>query len=108
MLDDLAAVHAPNVDLVCFERPARRRHGPHDATWSDPLLELAQVRAAHQPPCHHLVAVNNLLLDFEVEVGERVPPHRDDVLHRGMTAWLPDAEVGEVVIHEVVYGRKFP
>jgi hypothetical protein len=25
-----------------------------------------------------------------------------------MTAWLPNAEVGEIVIHEIVDGRKFP
>src|SRR6266566_10034072 len=47
MFDDLAALHAPDVDLVCFARLARRCHGAHDAAGSDPLLELAQVRAAH-------------------------------------------------------------
>jgi hypothetical protein len=52
--------------------------------------------------------VNNLLLDFEVDVGGRGPPHRDDVPHPGMTAFPPDAEVDEVVIHEIVDGRKFP
>jgi hypothetical protein len=46
VLDDLAALHTPDVDLVCFERPARRGHGAHDAAGSDAVLELAQVRAA--------------------------------------------------------------
>src|SRR6266581_2897487 len=108
MLDDLAALDAPDVDLVCFERPARRRHGAHDAAGSDPLLELAQVRAAHEHPGHYLVFVNNLLLDFVVQVGERGPPHRDDVPHPGMTVFPLNAEVGELVIHEVVDSRKFP
>src|SRR5690242_6102117 len=108
MLDDLPALYAPDVDLVCFERPAGRGHGPHDATGSDPLLELAQVRAARQPAGHHLVVVNDLLQDLETLVGEGGPPHRDDVPHRRMTAWLPNPEVDEIVIHEIVDGRKVP
>jgi hypothetical protein len=52
--------------------------------------------------------VNNLLLDFVVQVGERGPPHRNDVPHPGMTVFPPNAEVGELVIHEVFDGRKFP
>src|SRR6266567_1334961 len=108
MLDYLAALHAPDVDLVGFERPSRRRRGPHDATRPDPLLELAQVRAAHYPAGHHLVLVNNLVLDLEAQVGERGPPHRDDVPHPRMTAWLPNAEVSEIVIHEILDSRKLP
>ena len=64
------------------------------------------MRAAHYPSVHHLVVVDNLLLDLEAQVGERGPPHRDDVPHSRVTAWPPDAEVGEVVIHEVIDGRK--
>src|SRR5690242_20166163 len=108
MLNDLSALHAPDVDLVSFERPAGRGHGPHDATGSDPLLELAQVRAACQPAGHHLVVVNDLLQDLETLVGEGGPPHRDDMLHRRMTAWLPNPEVDEIVIHEIVDGREVP
>ena len=43
-----------------------------------------------------------------MQVGERGPPHRNDVPHPGMTAFPPNAEVGELVIHEVFDGRKFP
>jgi len=41
-------------------------------------------------------------------VGEGGPSHRDDVPHRRVTAWLPNTEVDEIVIHEVVDGRKVP
>src|SRR5580704_1132825 len=102
VLDDLAVRDAVDVDLVGLEGPAGGRHGPHDPSRADSRRELAQVRAPQYHAVHHLVAVDDLLLDFEAEVGKCSPPCRDDVPHRRVPAWLPDAEVRELVIDQIL------
>jgi len=102
MLDELAARDAVDVDLVGLEGPAGGRHGPHDPGRADSGRELAQVGAPQQDAEHHLIVVDDLLLDFITQVGKRGPPCRDDVPHRRLAAWPPDAEVGELVIDQVL------
>src|SRR5689334_18543890 len=102
VLNDFAALDAVDVDLVGLEGPAGGRHGPHDAARADSRRELAQVRAPQYHPVHHLVAVDDLLQDLVAQVGKCGPPCRDDVPHRRMAAGLPDAEVRELVIHQIL------
>jgi hypothetical protein len=54
------------------------------------------------PAEHHLIVVDDLLLDFEAQVGKCGPPRRDDVPHRRVAACLPDSEVGELVIDQIL------
>jgi hypothetical protein len=69
---------------------------------ADSGQELAQVRAPRDHAEHHLIVVDDLLLDVGVQVGKCGPPRRDDVPYRRVAAWLPDAEVGELVIDQIL------
>jgi hypothetical protein len=106
MSGDLAARDVVDVDLVGFEGPAGRRHGVQDASGSDPRRELPQVSAPRHDPVHDRVTASEFLLDLDVQVGERRAPRRDAVPQRGVAARPPDAEVGEVVIDQLVNDRQ--
>jgi transposase len=105
---DLAVADPVNVDLVSFEGPSAGRHSIQDAAGPDARRELAQVRAARHHPVHHRVAAGDFLLDLDVQVGKRRAPRRDDVPQRGLAARSPDAEVGEVVVNQLLDGRQLP
>lgn len=68
----------------------------------DSRRELAQMRAPRDHAEHHLIVVDDLLLDVGVQVGKCGAPCRGDVPDRRVAAWLPDAEVGELVIDQVL------
>jgi hypothetical protein len=105
---DLAAADPVNVHLVGFEGPAGGRHGVQDPAGPDPRRELPQVRAARHHPVHYRLTAGDLLFDLDMQVGERRAPRRDDMPQRGVAARPPDAEVGEVIIDQLLDGRQLP
>jgi hypothetical protein len=54
----------------------------------------------------HGVTAGDLLFDLDKQVGERGAPCRDDMPQGGVAARPPDAEVGEVIIDQLVDGRQ--
>src|SRR6516165_171729 len=70
VLNDLAALDPVDMYLVGLDGPAGGRYGSHDASRADAGRELAQVRAPQQHAVHHLVVVDDLLLDLETQVGK--------------------------------------